>query len=189
MTKVIIENFLDDFDSFREHCDEIDYAGQTNPADGVFYPDVSVDIPDKVREEILSKLASLFKSEIKVNLMFLRLSKKGTPCPHQAHTDSAQAGYTFMLYLNREQDCVGGTSLVTHKDTDLYKEPTNSTEWEIWNKDKNNPDEWLIYDMADMRPNRACIFPSALMHRAEPVGGFGDTTKDGRLVLTCFFDV
>ena len=58
-SKIVIDNFLDDFDSLRNHCDSLKFPGETNPVDGVFYPSVDTSIPDGVRIEIIEKLAKL----------------------------------------------------------------------------------------------------------------------------------
>lgn len=187
--KIIIDDFLDDFESFRGYCDSLTYGGEVNPKDGVFYPGVSLAIPDKIQSEIVEKLERGTGLKITHDTMFLRLSTKYTYAPHQAHTDAIHGDYGFMLYLNRLEDCIGGTSFVRHKETGLSAHPINEKQVKVWEKDHSNPDAWSIYDMCDMKQNRACVFDATLMHRSEPVGGFGDTAKDGRLVLVCFFSV
>ena len=76
-----------------------------------------------------------------------------------------------------------------HKKTGLCETPINQKQFKVWNEDHSKPDKWQIMDMCQMKPNRALIFEAGKMHRAEPIGGFGSDEKDGRLVLTCFFDV
>lgn len=186
--EVIIDNFLNDFDGLRKYCDHIDYSGLDNPEDGVFYDGVSIDIPEAVIEEVVRELNNIHNREINLNYIFLRLSTSDMQAPHQAHTDSVMGSFSLMLYLNRVEDCIGGTSLVIHKKTGLCENPVNDKQAEIWEKDCNNPDAWSILSMCPMIPNRAFIFDASLMHRAEPIGGFGDNAKNGRLVLTAFYD-
>ena len=187
-SEIIIDDFLNDFDSFRSHCDSVSYDGEKNPVDGVFYPGVSLDIPKEVEDEITSKLQETIGSEIKVNTMFLRLSTGDMEAPHQAHTDASMGDFSLMLYLNRLEDCEGGTSYVMHKRTGMASHPINEKQVKTWEEDCNNPEAWQITNICPMLPNRAFIFNASAMHRAEPVGGFGDNAKNGRLVLTVFFN-
>ena len=61
---------------------------------------------------------------------------------------------------------------------------------ELVRKDSNDPSKWRVYDwLAEGGANTAVIFPTYLMHQAHPNDGFGKTNADGRLVLTCFFDL
>ena len=76
-----------------------------------------------------------------------------------------------------------------HKRTGLCENPISEKQLKVWEQDHSNPEAWSIMDMCQMKPNRALIFEAGKMHRAEPIGGFGRGPKDGRLVLTCFFDV
>lgn len=188
-SEIVIDDFLDDFDGFRRHLDGVSYDGETNQVDGVFYPGVSTDIPPNVKLEIIHKLQAGIGKKISPTAMFVRLSPEGIETPHQAHTDVTMGQYGFMLYLNRLKDCLGGTSFVRHKKTGLSKHPINDKQVEIWERDHSNSDEWAIYEMCDMMPNRACVFDASLMHRSEPVGGFGKYTADARLVLVMFFDI
>jgi len=184
-----IDGFLDDFDSFRNHCDSVDYCGEVNELDGVFYPNVSTDIPDQTRQEVIDKVAHAMGVDISPGAMFLRLSEQGVDAPHQAHTDSIMGQYGMMLYVNRLEDCIGGTSFVIHKDSGLIENPINEIQEFIWKRDTNVSDAWQIMDICPMITNRAMIFKADRMHRAEPVGGFGEGAKRGRLVLTFFFNV
>jgi hypothetical protein len=184
-----IDNFLDDFESFRSYCDSVNYGGLENPVDGVFYPDVSTDIPDAIRAEIIEKASAFFGAEIDAGAMFLRLSTKGVDAPHQAHSDSSMGDYALMLYLNRMEDCLGGTSFVVHKKTGLCENPINKKQELVWQESTNKPDDWSILDICSMKPNRCMFLETNYMHRAEPIGGFGSDAVDGRLVLTFFFNL
>lgn len=188
-SEIIVDDFLDDFDSFRAHCDQVNYDGVENPGDGVFYPGASFDIPEDVKEEVLLKVSNLFNQEIDPLGMFVRLSKKGDYAPHQSHTDAVMAQYTMILYMNRLEDCIGGTSFVIHKDTGLYQTPVNAKQLSVWEEDYNTADKWQILKMCSMLPNRALIFDSNLMHRSEPVDGFGGNVEDGRLIFGMFFNL
>jgi len=185
---VAIDSFLDDFVTFRKHCDTLSYEGEMNPVDGIFYPGVNINIPEQIKQFIIDKLELHFGRPITPRAMFLRLTTLGADAPHQAHTDLAMSKLGMMLYMNRLEDCLGGTSFVIHKKTGLKENPINKKQEDVWREDTNNPDAWSILDMCSMVPNRAMIFDSSKMHRAEPIGGFGEGAEDGRLVLVFFFD-
>lgn len=183
---MIIDKFLSDssFDTLRKHCDQLDYEGELNPVDGIFYPGVSLDIPHDIRSEIVSKLGH----DITPRSMFLRLSADGTRPPHGAHTDVTMGKYGLFIYLNRIEHCLGGTSFVIHTASGLVENPINEQQEAIWKMDTNNPDAWQILEMVPMSPNRALVFDTSRMHMALPVAGFGNNAEDGRLLLVCFFD-
>lgn len=93
-----------------------------------------------------------------------------------------------MLYVNPpipNKRC--GTALVLH-DNGMYKTPDNEADRLVWEADTNNSNKWHHYFFVPLVVNWGFIFDADLMHRAEPVGGYGSTNEDGRLVLTCFFD-
>ena len=184
---VHIDNFISDYASFRNYCDGLDYEGIENPIDGIFYPGVTLNIPAPIKEEVKHKIEETVGRAITVNFMFMRLSTKGTKAPHQAHTDSTMGEKSLMLYLNREKDCAGGTSFVEHW-TGMDTDPATEKELNIWLSDHSKPDKWAIRKMFKMKENAGCIFNAPMMHRAEPIGGFGDSPEDGRLVLTAFFN-
>jgi hypothetical protein len=185
---VIVDGFLPIYKEFREYCDTLEYGDVTSPIDSVVYPGISLAIPEHIKDEIIESLLDVEDCDITVRAMFLRLTLLGMIYPHQAHTDSSMGDCSLMLYLNRQEHCQGGTSLVTHVETGMYANPRTKGEEDIWRRDTNNPDKWQVTYLAEMQPNRAFMFDARLMHRAEPIGGFGSSAKDGRLVLTCFYD-
>lgn len=184
-----VPHFLPDFVDLREHLDGVDYAGVTNPEDGIEYPGVSTDIPTWYLESIYGRLESLFDRQIVPNYTFLRLATEGMDQPHQAHTDASMGDFSLILYLNRPKHCKGGTSLVEHIDTGMAVQPRYGSLVDIWKRDTNKPEEWREWYMCPMESNKGFVFTAALMHRAEPVGGFGKDATDGRLILACFFNL
>ena len=186
---IIIDGFLDDFDSVRDYVEKLDYTGAVNPDDGVTYPDISLDIPPRLMGEVIHGIREATGKRTSNVKIFLRLSTFGVDAPHQAHTDTIMGSSALMLYLNKADDCQGGTAFVKHKATGLDSNPVNETEEIVWRTDVNNYDAWEQTSICEMKENRALIFDANTMHRAEPVGGFGSDANDGRLVLTAFFDL
>lgn len=181
------DDFFPDFEAVREWADNAEYREFKNPVDGVVYPGINVAIPPWLHEQVQQGLELKTGHKPDIKYMFTRLSVRGNKAPHQAHTDSTMGGFSLMVYLNRDADCRGGTSIVRHKESGMFSNPKDQIEEYLWKRDTNKPEKWEILDMCWMAPNRACVFPAQLMHRAEPVGGFGTGPQDGRLVLTAFF--
>ena len=185
MVRIERSNWLSTYNILKHYAVQADYTGVTNPYDDIEYPDINIDIPEEVKKEVHEKLGDLF-GEIEVNQMFIRLTNENTQTPpHQAHPDNMMGTHTLILYLTN----LGGTSLVRHKETGMDKAPETQEHWEAWERDTNTPWAWRVYAMHTAAENKAAIFDSKLMHRAEPIGGFGTTAEDGRLVLTAFFDI
>lgn len=184
---LIIDDFLDQFDALRAYADDADYQTIENPVDQVRYPGICSVIPEDVRNEVQDRLSIVTGREIEITYLFMRLSLAGVPVPHQAHTDISMGTYSLMLYLTRGEHCQGGTSLVRHLNG-MDRNPISAEEEALWKRDTNEPSQWNPYMTCEMRPNRAFIFDAALMHRAAPLNGFGDSPHNGRLVLTAFFN-
>jgi hypothetical protein len=172
-TGLVIDDFFEDFDSIRKYLDTLDYDGEVNPKDGVFYPGVNVGFHNYLRDQVRLRVGSPTE-------LFLRLSPEGQATPHQAHHDGIMAKYTMIIYLNRAEHCDGGTSILEHVDG----EPSV----DVWRRDTNQPEQWIVKSQYIMEPNRAVIYPSEWWHRSEPVGGFGNRRSNARLVMVGFFD-
>tara|TARA_R110002096_G_scaffold152085_1_gene315014 strand:+ start:3548 stop:4129 length:582 start_codon:yes stop_codon:yes gene_type:complete len=183
----IADDFIPEYPAFRRFLDGCDYKGMVNPADGVFYPGVTDDIPRYVSKCVKIAITKAAGFEVDIKCQFLRLSVDGVKAPHQAHNDKLMSEYLCIHYLNRPEDCQGGTSFVRHIETGMDGQPENSAEFEAWERDHSIPDAWEVLSMCEMKENRAFIYPAEAMHRAEPVGGFGKGAEDGRLVMVTFF--
>jgi hypothetical protein len=123
----------------------------------------------------------------KPKYLFLRLSPEGMDCPNIHHTDDLMAKHGMIVYLNRPEHCQGGTSLVTHE-SGMNTSPKTPEETELWVKDHNDTSKWTVDATFEMESNKAVLVPMHKFHRAEPVGGFGSTPQDARLVMVGFFD-
>lgn len=181
-----VDDFLPSYEKLRRHCDNLNYDGITNPVDGIFYPGISIDIPTEIQQEVLLQLEELHGEPVRLNYMFLRRTLAGTEMPHQVHSDDSMGQFTLILYLNRPENCQGGTSLVQHLNG-MYCTPTDDYGIALWQRDQDKPEQWNVYHECEMRSNVGFVFASWLLHRAEPIGGFGQSNKDGRLILACFY--
>lgn len=180
---MIHDNFLKNYDLLREFADSAEFKDEENPVDGVIYPMICAELPDEITKEVQEK--------VKPNntfVLFMRMSPEGVHCPHIAHTDNSMGDFSLMIYLNRQEHCKGGTSLIYHRQTGMAFAPEAPEMVGIARRDQNISDAWITHSHCAMAPNRAFNFPAQMFHRAEPIGGFGTTNHDSRLVLTCFYD-
>jgi hypothetical protein len=185
----ILDDFLQQWSQLRAYADRAVFENITSPVDQVVYPHICAVIPDRFREEVEFQLQAVFGVKPIIKHLFMRMSPAGVPVPHEAHTDLVMGQWSLMLYMNREFNCKGGTDLVQHIGSGLDVHPRNDHEMEIWKRDHNIRAAWATNLSVKMVANRAFIFPAYLMHRAEPIGGFGRTQLDARMVLTAFFNL
>lgn len=184
---LVIDDFLPGFVELRDYLVESsDFGGAEGP-DGVVYPDICTDIPQVFKDDIQAMLDQIATGNAEITQFFARKSSEGVDAPHQVHSDLEWADWTLIVYMNKLEDCIGGTSFLRHQ-LGFSTHPINQKQVDIWREDTNNPDKWSVYDVCEMVPNRAVIFPAKMLHRAEPLGGFGTTNEDSRIVLTAFFN-
>lgn len=175
----IYDDFIESYEFFRGFCDTAKFEDTVNPYDGFVYPGVCMNAPFEIIQY------SLVKAIGHANLIHgaLRLSTAGVKAPYHVHADDFMGGdYTVIVYLNRPEDCQGGTSFLKHKKTGATKGFQGG-----WEQDQANHEAWDVDFMCPMRSNRAVIFDSRLLHRAEPMDGFGSSATDGRLVFVGVF--
>lgn len=183
---VVLDDFLPEFDELQKFALSAEFADVVNEADGVTYPLICADIPNHIKFAVYSALEKHFCAPVSPTI-FLRRSPAGVACPHQVHSDASMGDYSLMLYLNKDEDCQGGTSFLSHRASGIAYNPGYEFFTGVVVEDQNRPEAWVVREMAEMRPNRAVIFGASRLHRAEPVGGFGDSPENTRVVLTCFF--
>lgn len=183
---IVIDNFLPEFKELQAYAKTAEFTDVANDFDGVTYPLICADIPNHLKLSIFCMIAKHFDVPISPTI-FMRRSPAGVPCPHQVHSDASMGRHSLMLYLNDEEHCEGGTSFLSHKLTGIAYNPELPEAVSVVVADQNNESAWDVRAMVDMKPNRAVIFRADQLHRAEPVGGFGDAPESTRVVLTCFF--
>ena len=183
----------EEFEKLNEYARTAPYDDIENPADGVVYPAINAAVPDWAQRRVTQRLKEVTGRDLDIAYAFLRLTAPDiAKAPHQAHTDSAMADFTFILYMQDAPpglEDVAGTSLVKHRTVGgLHQTPWTQAELDIWERDTNRYDQWTITKLYKMERNKAAFYPSKMMHRAEPVGGFGYDAEDGRLVLVAFLN-
>lgn len=183
---IVIDDFLLEFDELQTYARTAEFTDVVNDFDGVTYPLICAEIPNHLKLAVFCAIAKHFDAPDSPTI-FMRRSPAGVACPHQVHSDASMGRYSLMLYLNDEEDCEGGTSFLSHRATGIAYNPETIEATATVVADQNTPSAWAVRSMVDMKPNRAVIFDADRLHRAEPVGGFGDTPESTRVVLTCFF--
>lgn len=181
----LFDDFLETYDTLKQHSLTCEFSDLENEKDGVVYPHICPDIPEDVKKEIFDKLSAFKGEAIKDPTLFMRMSPAGVKVPHIAHTDIVMGQYSLMLYLHERED--SATAFLRHLMTGIAYQPVLDGFVKIVQDDMNKPDEWVVYQRALSKENRALIFDAGFIHRAEPIGGFGDTQDEARIVLTCFF--
>ena len=175
----IVDGFLEDFHRWRAWLDAARYDDFVSEVDGVTYPGICAPLPGELQEELRFKLQAVAGLQ-RMNWLFARLSVLGAHPPHWAHHDASMGAWSMMLYMNRAEHCDGGTALLRHKQDEITQEQ--------WARDTNRPERWHLESVCPMAPNRAFIFRADQWHAAMPLGGFGGDVRDGRLVITAFFE-
>jgi len=177
---LILDDFIESYDYFRDFCDTAKFEDTTNPYDGFVYPGVCMKAPFEIIQYSIQKAVG------HCNLIHgaLRLSLNGVKAPYQVHADDFMGGQsTIIVYLNRPEHCRGGTAFMRHKETGYER----GIEGEGWKADEGKSEAWETIMECPMRSNRALIFDSRLLHRATPTQGFGTDASNGRLVFVGVF--
>jgi hypothetical protein len=187
---VIIDDFLFEPTELRNYALSQEFTDFKNPTDGISYPNINLNIPDTVKFEFLAKIQGLTNGIVVDPKLFMRLRLAGEElAPHEVHTDKIMGEYTALVYLSRPEDCRGGTAILEHISGELPLHPETEEQLRLWERDTNDVEAWSKVSFCPMKFNRFLMIRSDLLHRAEPIGGFGDNKENGRLVLTCFFNL
>jgi hypothetical protein len=115
---------------------------------------------------------------------------------YRVHVDIG-VNWSGVLYLNRPEQCRGGTSFFRHRGTRSDHAPTTAADLvrcnaktaqealdRILGTDSNDPAQWETTVSVPMQFNRLVLFRPLLWHSAGE--GFGDSTANGRLVQLFF---
>jgi hypothetical protein len=182
----VVDSFFTKFANVEDVARKLTYRTEVYPADNTEYPGIAKNLPSGLVQSIVAKLRHLGFSEVEPVLSFFRLSVPGPRAPHYVHTDYMTGQYTLLAYLSEQEGA--GTGFYQHKETGMYMHPTTQEGIEVWARDQRDLSLWDQTHFVQMKRNRALVFDSRAMHCALPTEGFGSDVKDGRLVLTMFFN-
>lgn len=126
----------------------------------------------------------------------LRLTLAGDTGRYRVHVDIG-VDWSGVLYLNRPEQCRGGTCFFRHRATGTEHAPTTIADLvrckaqtaqealdRILGADSNDSACWEATVSVPMQFNRLVLFRPLLWHSAGD--GFGDSTENGRLVQLFF---
>lgn len=192
---LVIDNFLDDPDSYRAKALEFDFYTVKGQADGGIYRDVSV----VKTHEHKAKIEASIGKKIDQDYSFCRRGMYASSLGAVIHADSGISPYACVLYLNPNDQIPegSGTAYYRHKKLNAEKVPTveevraagksPKRVWELLDSSWNDESLWRETGRVEMRYNRAVIFPTIYFHSRLPLQGFGMTPQDARLVFVSFF--
>jgi Family of unknown function (DUF6445) len=191
----VIDDFLADPEAFRAHALKLDYSVQ-----GPYPGRNSV---EHIQIEGLERLVSSMVGErVQIPLPLqshgtCRLTLESDNCePSKIHIDPTH--WSGVLYLNRPEDCRGGTEFYRHLPSGMDRVPKDERglqaagyrsydelQREVVEKDGLDRSKWELTMTVPMRFNRLILFQPQYWHTSGP--GFGDTVENGRLVYLMFF--
>ena len=126
--------------------------------------------------------ASMFSTPFSVNVT---QSKDRPDLPHIDLPDVTSRGWAGLIYLNKGDECKGGTGFYTYKGHQV-----NPKQDGLWDKDYvcDSIGPWELMHLAEMKFNRMIMYPATVMHTPYDKPGFfeGD---DYRLVQVFFLPV
>lgn len=155
--------------------------------DGVTYPNISR-LPESVLDEIYTNMQFIVGPAFTPVLSFARYSFKGGNPPHWAHSDRNIAQFLGLIYLNEDAEAQRlGTCTLRHKELGFESHPDGEFERDILIGHANKRDMWEVTFECPAKFNRCLILNADLIHAA--MGEHGSTKADGRLVVSCFFNL
>lgn len=139
---------------------------------------------------VAPRLQEILGFPVNIDLQFFRLGLSGDEQPTFIHCDNVGSDYACVFGLTRPEHCQGGTAFWRHRRTGL----TGLYPWEDApdiraevHADTHDESAWEMQHLAELRWNRAVIYPSAIFHSRYPQNAFGSSIEDGRLVWCAFF--
>ena len=191
---IVIDDFLGDPEGFREKALRLTYRQEgaypgLNSIERIQLDGLEQEVSAIVREPLrpIEPLQSHGKC---------RLALASDDRPGEIHVDPSY--WSGILYLNRPEDCRGGTDFFRHIRTGTDQVPTDveglnaigyssypEMRADILGKDSKDRSKWELTMTVPMRFNRLVLLRPWLWHTSGP--GFGDSIENGRLVYVMFF--
>lgn len=132
---------------------------------------VNIDHFIPVMEDIATNVYGLkmgevnsFRSSCKDNPFCVNVIKEPDLLPHIDSELESHRGFASLIYLNKEEECKGGTGFYTYRG--IQVDPTQEG---IFKPDKPVTDSvgpWELIHMAEMKYNRLIFYPDQVLHGA-----------------------
>lgn len=183
-----IDNFFKDPLSIREELLKGLFTDYQSDWDAVVYPGIQYAIPQAIKDEYIKELEKLIGFSIDPKTIFAReTSNRVAPAPNYLHSDRIMSQFSAHVYISLDWPRDSGTAFWKHKVYgDRESEHTNIPQFIL---DVQELPKWSLVELAQGKFNRCLVHDSTLYHSAEPYGGWGNNAEDGRVVLTCFFNL
>ncbi|AGH46190.1 DUF6445 family protein [Paraglaciecola psychrophila] len=193
---VVIDDFLDAVDALRAKAlsavypmpEEQTYFPGRNAQEAVFVDGLDPLISEIVGEKLVAATGNSHGK--------FRMALAGEQGKGGVHID--QCYWSGILYLSKDEDCVGGTDFYRNKETKSDTAPLNKEQLknmgfnnhqEFWDDLKANGqdvEQWQLTSHIPMKYNRLVLFRPWLFHNAGP--GFGDSVENGRIIYPLFYN-
>jgi len=193
---VIVDDFLDNAQQFREAALRLDYPalkGQfpgRNSSQRINIGGLAEEISYILGEPVRPLNPPESHGKFRVTLA-------GDTGRGKVHVDAAH--WSGILYMTRDEDARGGTEFFRHKRTGTDRAPVTPAELaacgyassadmhrDIIERDGTSDEAWDMIMQVPMRFNRLVLLRPWLWHTAGP--GFGDSIANGRLIYLLFFE-
>ena len=190
MNIVIIDNFYENPDVVRDLALKAKYIDVTQ----LNYPGYQ-----SLHNYASAAVRKKFEKSLGINVVLdpeahtfgkFRIMLKETGSQLKIHLDG-NADWTGVLYLNPDQDCLGGTGFYRHKRTGLDG-PTKMQNWKdvekkIIEPDTLNSQAWELSSFVGMKFNRLVLFRGNQLFHCH-TESFGTSIENSRLTQNFFFN-
>ena len=171
---IVVDDFLDDPLAMRNLAISLDY-------DYGFASSKNANIPQSVRDILTPKIEKIIDSKF----LYHERSKfaqmfEGKPPRHFCHVDGETDipfHWSMLIYLNTDEQCLGGTNLYKHKLSGDIRSDGHG----LHQKDMSTPEAWELEQHVEMKFNRAVFIPANRFHCAGVP--FGDKPENVRITL------
>lgn len=174
-----IPNFLTDSEAELNKSKEAEY--KSYKFTGVVYPNIAISSLNatevkKLEDAIGERLAPILPP-------FYRLYTPEDNQPTYIHTDGFFKGYTLIIFLNKKEDCYGGTSFWKHKAWKIcnYTDDLASDVLDELAADSYIQNAWNLEKTVPMENNTALLFDSSWYHSRYP-----QEIEQNRYLKICF---
>jgi len=198
---LVVDDFYSDPDAIRETALRLEYEC---PKHGNF-PGKTAKVPEGISKTVLEKVTDYTEKYFQKSIGFkLPLDIESVECYYQSidtpweQVDECykipHVDYRFrkglvtvpaLIYLNKPQQCVGGTAFYKHIETNLFKIRSTQDFHHVY---KASPDSsWALHNTVQMKYNRLVMYNGNMMHTAfiKP-NYFGTSKEDCRLTQNIF---
>jgi hypothetical protein len=173
VSTVIIENFLDNPDVVRQSVLGIPFE-RTGPFPGLRSERADDDYVNYTKTKIEIS-CNLNIKEFKQDSHTFQICQEGAETWIH-HDDTEWAG---VLYLTPDAPISAGTAIYRHKETGIYKGPSNVP--------NTNIEDWEIITMIGNIYNRLVLYNGDMYHRSL-LSGFGNSLETARMTQVFFFN-